>query len=73
MKSIEEPREEQKILVVDDEAEMVRFLVEILEAEGYKTCAAHSGEEALSKLEDEAIGLVISDIEMPASPTSSSS
>lgn len=65
MKNMNDPRENQKILVVDDDAAMVSFLVEILEEQGYKTIGARSGAQALKRLEREDIGLVISDIEMP--------
>lgn len=65
MKNKNDPRENQKILVVDDDAAMVSFLIEILEEDGYQAVGARSGEQALKKLEREDIGLVISDVEMP--------
>ena len=38
----------QKILVVDDEASITDLVCDLLQAEGYRTCACYSGAEALA-------------------------
>ncbi len=54
------------LLVVDDEAAIVRLLRRILTSAGYEVLGAMSGKEALAALETEgaAIRLVISDLQM---------
>ena len=53
------------ILVVDDEEGMCEFLQYLLEGEGYEVDVAHSGGEALAKVEDSSFDLVLADIRMP--------
>lgn len=57
--------DQHRILVVDDDPEMVDYLVEMLEGEGFVVFGAHSGRAALAFLETAAIDLVITDLEMP--------
>ncbi len=54
-----------KILCVDDESEGLYLLELTLRGMGYEVKVAHSGMEALEKLEGEPFGLIISDILMP--------
>src|SRR3990172_7102553 len=54
-----------KILVVDDDDTIRFLLMDTLAALGYKTCGAVNGEEALAKIKQEEIDLVITDIRMP--------
>ena len=54
-----------KVLVVDDEESMRRFLCILLEKEGYDVTLAASGEEALEKLENGSFALLITDLRMP--------
>ncbi len=54
-----------RILVVDDELSIIKFLRANLEAEGYKVLAAMDGTEALQIFEMELPDLVILDIMMP--------
>jgi CheY-like chemotaxis protein len=54
-----------RILVVDDEPDIIRLLKLVLEAEGYQVVPALSGEEALSLAEIEAPDLVLLDLMMP--------
>ncbi len=54
-----------RILVVDDEVSIIRFLRANLEAEGYQVLAAMDGAEALQTFEMELPDLVILDILMP--------
>ena len=54
-----------RILVVDDEALNVDLLEQELEAEGYATLSAASGEEALRIAQREGPDLVLLDVMMP--------
>jgi two-component system KDP operon response regulator KdpE len=55
----------KKILVVDDELAIIKFLRANLEANGYETLAVSDGAEALQKVERELPDLIILDIMMP--------
>jgi DNA-binding NtrC family response regulator len=55
-----------RVLVVDDDASVVDYLVETLSEEGYMTHGVTSPSEALARLEHEDHDLVIADIEMPS-------
>ena len=55
----------KKILVVDDEENIVRMLVERLEANKYKVLIAYSGKQALEKVTQETPDLILLDIMMP--------
>jgi two-component system response regulator VicR len=55
----------QRILVVDDEYDMVDLVRLILEAEGYQVVTATSGREALQKLSAEPCDLLLLDVNMP--------
>lgn len=55
-----------RILVVDDEPEVVRALRRLLRREGFTAACAHSGPEALALLPDFAPHLVLTDFRMPA-------
>ena len=60
------PREPRhRILVVDDEPRMIRFIRMNLELEGYQVSQASNGFEALTKLRDDLPDLVILDVMMP--------
>ena len=54
-----------KILVVDDEPDILEFLRYNLEKEGYEVVTANNGEEGISKAEQEKPDLIILDIMMP--------
>ena len=54
-----------KILICDDERDIVSALKIYLEAEGYETVAAYSGAEALALLAEQEIHLVLMDVMMP--------
>jgi DNA-binding response OmpR family regulator len=58
-----EPR--HRILVVDDEPRMIRFIQMNLELEGYQVSEAANGFEALNKVRDELPDLIILDVMMP--------
>ncbi|MFZ3072292.1 MAG: response regulator [Thermodesulfobacteriota bacterium] len=54
-----------RLLIVDDEDGIRLLYKEELEEEGYDTEIASSGEEALEKLKDAKVDLVLLDIKMP--------
>ncbi len=53
------------ILVVEDDASLSEALRDTLQIAGYEVCTAENGLLALRQLEDEAVDLIISDINMP--------
>lgn len=54
-----------KILCVDDDPEVLRFIERCLKTEGYSVDACSSGEEALQRLVSREYGLVLLDVAMP--------
>jgi two-component system NtrC family response regulator len=54
-----------RILVVDDERGMCEFLRFLLQEEGYAVDVAHSGDQALAKVEEDKFQLILVDIKMP--------
>lgn len=54
-----------KILIVDDESNIIELLRLYLEKEGYSTVSARSGTEALTKFSQESPDLIILDIMIP--------
>jgi DNA-binding response OmpR family regulator len=58
-------RWERKILVVDDEPNVVRSLTFVLEKEGYDVSSAANGEEAMAKIQEIKPKLVFLDVMMP--------
>jgi CheY-like chemotaxis protein len=55
----------KKILIVDDEPDVVSYLEMILQDNGYETLTAANGKEALELLRSEKPDLVTLDISMP--------
>ncbi len=55
----------KKILVVDDEADIIFLIAYRLGASGYQTITAESGQEALAKVSQEKPDLILLDIMMP--------
>ncbi|HOW35036.1 MAG TPA: response regulator [Candidatus Omnitrophota bacterium] len=55
----------KKILVVDDEADILSVIRFRLEAKGYEVTTAINGQEALDKLKTEVVDLIITDVLMP--------
>lgn len=54
-----------KILVVDDDPYVVKYIVGLLETNGYLTCSASDGQAALDVLKREKPDMVTLDLEMP--------
>jgi len=54
-----------KILIADDDAEMLETLSSMLEAEGYEVIKAENGQEAVELARKELPALVMLDIHMP--------
>ena len=57
--------EKEKILVVDDEPDIVKLITLKLVNEGFKVFGANDGQEALKKVAEEKPDLIILDISMP--------
>jgi CheY-like chemotaxis protein len=54
-----------RILCFDDEPNVLKFLEAVLVPNGYEVTKAEDGEEAMKKLKEERIDLVLSDVTMP--------
>ncbi len=55
----------KKVLIVDDEPDMVAFLSTLLQDNGYETISAADGDEALEKVQTEPPDLISLDLLMP--------
>jgi diguanylate cyclase (GGDEF)-like protein len=53
------------ILIVEDEAGIARMIQVLLEARGFVTIVCHTGEEALRRMADDPVDLVLLDVMMP--------
>ncbi len=58
-------REEQRILVVDDEEGLRDGLMKLLQDEGYGVVCAEDGEHALNVLRETRVDLILTDMRMP--------
>ena len=58
-------KDQLRILIVDDDRRMARTLTDILKVKGYEAEMAHSGPEALEKVEKGHFDCILSDIKMP--------
>jgi DNA-binding NtrC family response regulator len=54
-----------KLLIVDDDADIVTMLEDRLQASGYRTVVAHDGQQALDQIEQESPHLVLLDLDLP--------
>lgn len=57
--------EQSRILVVDDEIHILNMLEFLLTDEGFSVCAVKSGEEALERVANQNIDLIILDLTLP--------
>ena len=55
----------KKVMVVDDEPDIVEFLTDLLEEEGYAVTSASDGAQALERVKEERPDLVLLDVSMP--------
>src|SRR5919205_793358 len=55
----------QKILIVEDEAQMCDLLDSFFSEKGYRVTTVQKGEDAVARLEEENYALVITDIKLP--------
>jgi len=55
----------KKILVVDDEPDVVTYVTTFLRDHGFETCSAANGQEGLDKAKSERPDLITLDISMP--------
>jgi CheY-like chemotaxis protein len=55
----------KKILVIDDDPTTVKYLVSVLKNNGFETCEAYDGVEAMEVLRREKPDLITLDLEMP--------
>jgi PAS domain S-box-containing protein len=55
-----------KILLVDDEPELLEMLAGLLKSEGYTVRCAQNGDEAIRRFKRESADVVITDLRMPA-------
>ena len=62
------PTTRETILVVDDNAEVLAFVVAILKGAAFKVLSAHDGAGAIeiAKQTEDRIDLLLSDVDMPA-------
>ncbi len=58
-------RRQTKILIVDDDPDILEAICAILEAHSYQVITARNGEEGLDKLKEERPDLMILDLLMP--------
>jgi DNA-binding NtrC family response regulator len=59
------PQVLERVLIVDDDASMCQFLSILLAKEGYEVVTTSSGREALDRVREQAVDVVITDIKMP--------
>lgn len=59
------PANERKILVVDDEPNVIRSLTFVLSKEGYDVSSAINGEDAMAKVKQSKPDLMFLDVMMP--------
>ncbi|MBW1852447.1 MAG: response regulator, partial [Deltaproteobacteria bacterium] len=55
----------KKIMIVDDDPNIVTYLTDFFSDNGYETCSAADGSEALAIVKKEKPDLITLDLEMP--------
>lgn len=56
---------DRKVLIVDDDQDVLDMTAELLQQHGYQVLTAHSGTEALETLQHDGVPVVITDLRMP--------
>jgi len=56
---------QQKILVVEDDPDLLRIIVHTLNSAGYRVIPAYGGEDALRKIQRDRFDLILTDLAMP--------
>lgn len=56
---------QKKIIIIDDDVDLVELLKTRLELQGYSVCFAYDGEEGMSKIQLEKPDLIILDVMLP--------
>ena len=54
-----------RVLVVDDDRELADVIVEMLEARGFEACSVNGADDALRRVTELPVDVVLSDVEMP--------
>lgn len=62
---VREPSALPRVLVVDDERDMLEILQDFFESEGYSVSVAESGERAIEMCRDSSFDVAITDMRMP--------
>ncbi len=57
-------REHFRVLIVDDEDDLLSTLVERLEFRGIETVGVQTGEQALAKIREQEFGVVVQDVKL---------
>ena len=57
--------EDEKILIIDDELDMLRSIAEVLERDGFEVDTADSGPHGLKQMREKVYDIVITDLRMP--------
>jgi CheY-like chemotaxis protein len=57
--------DKKRILVVDDEADIVEFLTQLLEDNGYEVVAAYDGVQGMEMVKKSQPDLILLDLQMP--------
>lgn len=55
----------KKVLVVDDDPDVIMFITSLLESKDYRMVIAKNGEEAMAKVKEDRPDLIILDVLMP--------
>jgi two-component system alkaline phosphatase synthesis response regulator PhoP len=55
----------KKVMIIDDDANAVKFLSVVLSENGYETISAFDGREGMEKLQEEPVDLIVLDVMMP--------
>ena len=55
----------KKVLIIDDEQDVIDYLTDLLQANGFETCFAKDGSEGFEVLKKEKPDLITLDLQMP--------